>query len=323
MKREVAEKSHTIALMSNENMVRGVNWTALSDPLYAEIEARESVYRIAPPDFTLSALPNYAKAMADLYKADTLFAMHGSARNETPLMALSALRLGVRRAAFFVDPWPYSLDRIHQVCTHFGIKLAFLPYIEAYDLLRNRKGKVEYAYLPFAADTKVFNNSGEKRDIDILSMGRRCEPLHQAILAYADKNGLNYQYRETMGFLRNPVELGRLAARSRYFVATPPDLFSLQRTGGFSPLVMRYFEGLAAGCRLIGTLPSSGEFERILPKQSILEVAPDGSNFGARFEADATDAEGWAASAEACKIVRAHHGWDNRAEVVISRLRDL
>lgn len=38
-----------------------------------------------------------------------------------------------------------------------------------------------------------------------------------------------------------------------------------QAYGGFSALVMRYFEGLAAGTRLLGVLPRSGEYESILP----------------------------------------------------------
>lgn len=314
----------TVGLMSNENMPRGVNWGPLSDPLYAEIAAIAPTRRIAPPAFSLSAISDYVRAIREVFGVRTLFAMHASARNETPLMALSALRVGARRAAFFVDPWPYSLDRIHQVCTYAGIRLAFIPYKEAFDRLKAKKsGRVKYVYLPFAADTVMFANTGQERDIDILSMGRRCEPLHQAILAYATAKGLNYQYRETTGFLKEPADLGRLVARSRYFVTTPPDLFSLQRTGGFSPLVMRYLEGLSAGCRLVGALPSSGEFEALLPRRSLLEVSPDGSDFAQRFEADADDAEGWAASAQASRIVRAEHSWANRAHEIVERLREL
>ena len=83
---------------------------------------------------------------------------------------------------------------------------------------------------------------------------------------------------------------------------------------------MRYFEGLAAGCRLLGVLPRSGEFEAVLPRASLLELAPDGSDFAQRYAQDQDAAQGWSASAEACEIVRRDHGWDARARVIVDTL---
>ena len=83
-------------------------------------------------------------------------------------------------------------------------------------------------------------------------MGRRHEPLHQALLAYCEARGLRYVYPKDGGL--STEELDRLTSSAQYFVATPPDLDNPKRTGGFSPLLMRYFEGLAAGTRLLGVL---------------------------------------------------------------------
>ena len=82
------------------------------------------------------------------------------------------------------------------------------------------------------------------------------------------------------------TNLGRLVGRSRYFVVTPPDIDNPSRTGGYSPLVMRYLEGLAAGTRLLGVLPRSGEFEQLLPRDSICEVDPCGSDLAEKLDAD-------------------------------------
>jgi hypothetical protein len=150
-------------------------------------------------------------------------------------------------------------------------------------------------------------------------MGRRYTPLHEALVAYCGTRGLTYRYRPDGEYL-SPDELGRLAGRARYFVVTPPDLNDAARTGGFSPLVMRYLEGLSAGARLLGVLPKSGEYQDLLPRAAILEVAPDGSDLEARLDADAGYREGWAAVEQARILVRSHHSWERRAEQIRGRL---
>ena len=115
-------------------------------------------------------------------------------------------------------------------------------------------------------------------------MGRRHEPLHRALLAYCEARGLRYVYSNDGRF--STEELGRLTSSAQYFVATPPDLDNTRRTGGFSPLVMRYFEGLAAGTRLLGVLPRSGEYEAILPTDAFCQVSPDGSDLAQRLDED-------------------------------------
>lgn len=198
--------------------------------------------------------------------------------------------------------------------------IAFIPYREAFDELVSGPGGSRYRYLPFGADTRIFRDHGLVKDIDILWMGRRDDPLHQAILDYAGRSGLTYRYRENTGFLADPKELGQLVSRARYFVTTPPDP---ARSGGFSPLVMRYLEGLAAGCRLVGTLPRSGEFESFLPLDSLLQVSPDGCDFAQRFEQDQNNKAGWEATLTASKLVHQKHGWDSRAREIMSEIEQM
>lgn len=308
-----------IGLLSNERMPRNVNWTTLSDPLYTEIEAIADAVRITPPPLTLGNAGGYLREVREAYKVQALFGMNGHWRPELPLLLVSAPRMGVLRATFYVDPWRPQLARIRASDRLLRHHVAFLPYREALDLLRpSAPGR--YIHLPFAADTKVFADRGLERDIDILSMGRRYEPLHRAILTYADANGLNYQFRERTGFIDDPMELGRLASRARYFVCTPTDLNPHRPTGGFSPIVMRYFEGLAAGCRLLGALPKSGEYEALLPREAILEVKVDGSDFADKFARDNSDQSWLPAVAAASRLVRREHGWDARARTIVDTI---
>jgi hypothetical protein len=310
-----------IGLLSNERLPRNVNWTTLSDPLYSEIEAIADAVRIAPPPLSMRAAPSYVAEMRKTFEVDAFFGMNGSWRPELELFLVTQARRRALRTTFYVDPWRPQLGRMRKVDRALRNKVSFIPYREALDLLTPGSPAGQYVYLPFAADTQVFADRGLERDIDILSMGRRYEPLHQAILKYADANGLNYMFRERTGFLKDPADLGRLASRARYFVCTPTDLNPLRPTGGFSPLVMRYFEGLAAGCRLLGALPKSGEYEALLPREAILEVQVDGSDFAEKFARDNADANWLPAVAAASDLVRREHGWDSRARTIVETIR--
>jgi hypothetical protein len=103
-------------------------------------------------------------------------------------------------------------------------------------------------------------------------------------------------------------------------VATPPDLDDPKRTGGISPLVMRYFEGLAAGTRLLGVLPRSGEYESILPTEAFCQVSPDGSDLAKRLDEDRSNPDHQPVVDAAGAFVREHHSWRRRAEQVFDHL---
>src|SRR5205807_1465808 len=152
--------------------------------------------------------------------------------------------------------------------------------------LKRRFPKGAFEWLPFGVDTDVFRPRNAERDIFAYWMGRRHERLHRVLLDYCQQRGLEYRFTTVSGEFRDPSELGALVSRCRYFVVTPPDIDNPSRTGGYSPLVMRYLEGLAGGARLLGVLPKSGEFEDLLPREAICEVAPDGSDLTEKLDAD-------------------------------------
>jgi hypothetical protein len=83
---------------------------------------------------------------------------------------------------------------------------------------------------------------------------------------------------------------------------------------------MRYLEGLSAGARLLGVLPRSGEYEALLPRDAILEVAPDGSDLAQKLDADGASGGASRAVEGARDLVRSRHSWARRAEQIHARL---
>jgi hypothetical protein len=251
---------------------------------------------------------------------DTLFWMQGAARPELPVHIASLLAGRVRRSVFVIDAWKYLIKKIGVLSALQRLDPCFVAFAEGFDELTRRFPKNSFEWLPFGVDTEVFDAVPGDRPIFAYSMGRRYEPLHQALLRYCGDRGLDYRFTQRPGEFSDPVELGRMVGRSQYFVVTPPNLADPARTGGFSPFVMRYLEGLSAGARLLGVLPSSGEYELLLPLDAILQVAPDGSDLSAKLDADQNNPAARLAVEHARTLVRAHHSWARRAEQIFNRL---
>jgi len=246
--------------------------------------------------------------------------MQGSSRPEVPVWALSATRPTIRRSAFVVDAWRPVLTKIGFLAVAQRLDPCFVAFREGYDELKRRFPRGRFEWLPFGVDTEVFRPGHGERDIFAYWMGRRYSQLHEALLHYCEDRGFDYRYTRMSGEFRDPMELGALVGRCRYFVVTPPDIDDPVRTGGFSPLVMRYLEGLAAGARLLGVLPKSGEYEDLLPRNALCEVEADGSDLAEKLDADLNNTDAWRAVDKACALVRAEHSWDHRAQQIYERL---
>jgi hypothetical protein len=309
-----------LAALSNERLDPSINWTTLGPPLLNKIGAYPGAQVVAPPRLSFANRREWLRLALSTRGCDTVFWMQGSSRPEAPLWAISRSRQRVRRAAFVVDAWRPNLQKIGSLAVVQRLDPCFVAFREGYEELSRRFPKGRFAWLPFGVDTDTFRPTGVQRDVFAYWMGRRYEPLHQALLRYCEARGLVYRYTRRDGEFTDPAELGRMVARSRYFVVTPPDLNDIERTGGFSPFVMRYLEGLSAGARLLGVLPGSGEYDALLPRDAILTVAADGSDLAERLDADQANPAADKAVASACELVRRDHSWERRAEQIHERL---
>jgi hypothetical protein len=309
-----------LAALSNAKLGPQIFWTTVGPPLLEPLTAYPGGQLIAPPALQWKRGGEWLDAVRRFRRADTVFWMQPSARPEWPLWALSAVKPTVRRTSFVIDAWRSAVPKIGYTAVAQRLNPCFVAFREGCEDLKRRFPKGRFEWLTFGIDTDVFRLREGERDVFAYWMGRRHEPLHQALLRYCEERGLEYRYTRVSGEFTHPEELGALVSRCRYFVVTPPDLDNPGRTGGYSPLVMRYFEGLASGARLLGVLPRSGEYEDLLPRSAICEVAPDGSDLAEKLDADANNAEGWRAVEEAGELVRTEHSWRRRADQIYERL---
>jgi Glycosyl transferases group 1 len=309
-----------LAVLSNDRLEPWVNWTTLGPPLLRPLASHHGARLVAAPPLRPALFGDWRRTVRDVWHADTLFWMQGSARPEIPVWAAALARGRAQRSAFVFDAWRSKLGKIGTTAVLQQLDPCFVAYREAADELARRFRRGRFEWLPFGADTDTFDAVPGERDIFAYWMGRRYKPLHEALIAYCAERRLEYRYTNTGGDIVDPADLGRLVGRSQYFLVTPPDLDNRAKTGGYSPLVMRYLEGLAAGARLLGVLPRSGEYDNLLPRDAILEVAPDGSDLAAKLDADRNDPGPRRAVERARRLVRSHHSWKCRAEQIYARL---
>jgi glycosyltransferase involved in cell wall biosynthesis len=308
-----------LAALTNVQLQPWVNWSTLGPPLLEPLASYPGGQLIAPPPFRWARRGEWLAACRDLHQSDALFWMQSSSRPELPLWALSALKPTIRRSAFVVDAWRPALMNIGRLAVTQRLNPCFVAFREGCEELKRRFPRGRFEWLPFGVDTDIFRPGVGERDIFAYWMGRRHEALHRALRRYCEDRSLDYRYTTISGEF-TPTELGAMVSRSRYFIVTPPDIDNPRRTGGYSPLMMRYLEGLAGGARLLGVLPKSGEFEDLISRSTICEVEPDGSDLAEKLDADRHDADAWRDVAKAGELVRREHSWGRRAQQIYERI---
>jgi hypothetical protein len=268
--------------------------------------------------------PGWLSAIKTVRRADTVFWGQFHLHPGIEVWGLAYSHPLARRAVLAIEQWESGVEHLGRIVDAQHLHACFVLYRQAYIELRRRFPELPFVRLPLGFNRDVFRDLDVDRDIYAFSMGRRHEPLHEALSRYCAARGLVYRYSMTRNDPPDVVELNRLTARSRYFVVTPPDLQNPERTGRFSPITSRYLEGAGAGARLLGVRPRDlDEYGELLPPDALVECAPNGDD----LDDVLTRADADPAFDERRIAVRDHvhreHGWERRAETIYDHLRRL
>ena len=187
--------------------------------------------------------------------------------------------------------------------------------------------KNRYVYLAPGVDALRFCPYPDPptRGIELLSIGRRAEETHIALLKSAARNNFFYVY-DTLSNLacydigQHRALLADMAKRSRYFIVNPAKVDMPSETGNQSEFGYRYFEGAAAGALLIGERPRNDEFEKIFHWQDALIDFPFGGTHIGAVMKDFDRQPGRQAAARRNNIVQMlrHHDWVYRWEQILN-----
>jgi hypothetical protein len=183
-------------------------------------------------------------------------------------------------------------------------------------------------WLPGAADTLRFTPypDAPARAIDIYSIGRRREGIHQQLLQAARRREIFYIYDTFQGSLANVYDhrehrdyFANVAKRSRYFMVAPGKVDSFGENQGQSEVGHRYCEGAAAGAVLLGQAPHGEAFQQMFPWQdAVIPVESDGSDIMDVVAELASDPERVSAASRRNAVgALLHHDWVYRWKEIL------
>jgi len=143
-------------------------------------------------------------------------------------------------------------------------------------------------WVPGAVDALRFTPGldGPPRVIDVFSMGRRWQGVHESLLRMARHREIYYVHDTYSGAGATAFDhrehrdvLAAHAQRSRYFMVAPAKMDAPEETRGQVEIGYRYYEGAAAGAIMIGREPNTPVFRQMFNwPDAVVEIETDGSD---------------------------------------------
>ncbi len=213
---------------------------------------------------------------------EVLLASMGNARDLALLGAVKDWRRKSRYAICWIhELWIGEIPRLRgmlRVLEQFDLVLSSL-YYTAEKLREELKGP-DVIYLPPGVDTLGFAPVTEPslRPIDITNLGKIAEATHKSLFQYVKRIDGFYFFDTEKGTheARSPSEhrfrYANILKRSRYFLCHFAKV-AFEDSGGQLEFGLRYFEGLAAGCVVLGSRQSRPDFDEYLGwEDSVIEM---------------------------------------------------
>lgn len=193
-------------------------------------------------------------------------------------------------------------------------------------------------HLPIAVDVPRFApvSLDQPRPIDVISIGRRSQVTHRALLQEADRRQLFYYYdtvaasgadlKDRTFRVDNPTEhrrlLSTLLKHSRYSIANRGFVDRPEFTAGREEVSARFYEGAASGTVMLGEAPRGEEFEKQFDwPDAVIHLpfdSPDIDRILADLDANAERLR--AARRNNVRGAALRHDWLNRIQVVFDTL---
>jgi hypothetical protein len=184
-------------------------------------------------------------------------------------------------------------------------------------------------HVPLASDVLRFTPAPDPpaRVIDVLTIGRRSEEVHEVMRRVAARRPFFYHYDTLPGTLVRPSKphehrdmLAAAAKRSRCFMTYPAKFAADEEHQGQSEVGARYYEGAAAGAVLMGQAPTVESFRKDFPwPDAVVELRTDGSDTEAVIDSlwSAPDRMHAMGRRNAALALR-RHDWSHRWSAVLA-----
>jgi hypothetical protein len=172
-------------------------------------------------------------------------------------------------AAYIIDLYPISLNRLDRKIVN-QLDHLFISYEQMLKPVK-RKFKTPVTFIPQACDVLTHGTYGGDRPFDIIGYGRQIPKIHEQL-----KKEFNapqsqtlyfhstFKYPDVKDWKEDRLLFWQMMRRTKLSLAYCFKKTSPELAFGVSPLTARWFEGLAAGCVMVGYSPTGAEVKYLL-----------------------------------------------------------
>lgn len=236
----------------------------------------------------------------------------------TILMGLDLLKCFPRisrqgkHSIFLFDAWPRSHKLIIEFANSFKIDHIFFTSSQATEMLSVQLKETKCHWIPEGLDPKYYKaNPIDKKDIDLLALGRKYDLYHNQIVDFCGSRKISYLYEKIKGQLIFPTrdEFIDGLARTKISVCIPSNITHPERAGEIETMTIRYLQSMASKCLVLGAAPKEMiklfgynpivEIDWENPKEQIISILENYETYLPLIEKNYTN-------------VLLHHSWENR-----------
>jgi spore maturation protein CgeB len=169
-------------------------------------------------------------------------------------------------------------------------------------------------WIPEGINIQEFHSKPcEKRNIDILQMGRKYDRYHDMILPFCIKSGIKYVYEKEKGkiIFKDKSAFIEGLASTKISICTPQSITNPEKVGIISTITQRYLQSMSSKCLILGIIPK--DMEKVFnyrplipidmehPQEQIKKILKDYKKYTPLIEQNYVE-------------VKKHHQWKNRIE---------
>ncbi len=189
---------------------------------------------------------------------------------------LPLLKSRGHKSAYFFDAWPHNFHPLRRFIRDLGLDTVFTSSSQAADMLNECISNCRFHWIPEGIDMDIYGHHDyEKKDIDILQMGRRYDAYHQHILSVAAEVRKTYVYEQDKTQIIFPTrqEFVEAMSRTKISVCFPQNITHPEIAGDIETMTNRYLQSMASKCLVLGKAPR--EMIELFGYNPVVEVDMD------------------------------------------------
>jgi len=163
-----------------------------------------------------------------------------------------------RKNIYMFDAWECHHNELRRFVKLFDVENVFVSSNKAADMLQEKADKCKYHWIPEGIRPEEYKQYPyERKDIDVLALGRKYDVYHELIVAYLENNDKTYLYEKKVGVVIFPTrkEFVDSLARSRISICFPSSITHPARSGNMETMTIRYLQSMIAKCLIVGKAP--------------------------------------------------------------------